>query len=130
MASIAFRIFAWGLLLAIFLFTDAPIIFRPVTHLSPNFERFAALCVVGLAFALAYPRRLFLVFCLLFFAIAIFELLQLMLPDRHAHFQDALFKQAGALAGISIGYVVCRFCGRIRPSTRLERTEAKIDRKM
>jgi hypothetical protein len=131
MKSTAIRVLAWGLLLAIFVFTDAPIMFRPETNLSPNTERFVALCIVGVAFALAYPRRLPLVFCLLFFAVGIFELLQLISSSRHAHIEDVFFKDAGALVGISIGYVINKLGGgdRSRSPIQTERMKATVERK-
>jgi hypothetical protein len=130
MRSTVFRVLAWGLLLAIFVFTDAPIMFRPETHLPPNVERFAALCVVGAAFALAYPRRLPLVFCLLFCAIGIFELLQLIPSSRHAHIEDVFFKDAGALVGISIVYVIGKIGGgdRSKAPIQTDRMKATVER--
>jgi hypothetical protein len=51
------RIAAWGLIVAIFIMTDAPIGLRPTLGLAPNAERLLAFVVVGLLFVIAYPRR-------------------------------------------------------------------------
>lgn len=101
-----FRLLAWASLLAIFLFTDAPIWLRPVTHFSPNVERFAALFVVAALFVIAYPKRVMQITALLICAVGVFELLQILFAGRHARFHDIAVKDAGVLAGIWIGSLV------------------------
>jgi len=54
------RFLAWISLAFIAIFTLAPIGFRPESGFSPTIERFSAFAAVGLVFALAYPRKLWL----------------------------------------------------------------------
>src|SRR5262249_18247500 len=103
MPQTIFRLFAWFSLLAIFLFTDAPIWLRPVTHFSPDLERFAALLVVGALFVVAYPKRAMLITGFLICAIGLFEALQMLFAARHAELHDVAVKDAGALAGVWLG---------------------------
>jgi VanZ family protein len=94
---------AWCSLLAIFLFTDAPIWLRPVTHFSPNIERFTALLVVAALFIFAYPKKAMFVTTLLVCAVGLFEILQLLFTGRHASMHDVAVKDAGILAGVWLG---------------------------
>lgn len=98
-----FRVLAWASLFAIFLFTDAPIWLRPVTHFSPNLERFAALCVVAAMFVIAYPKRVIPIAAFLICAVAAFELMQMLFAGRHATLHDAAVKNAGVLVGVWAG---------------------------
>lgn len=97
------RLLAWCSLLAIALFTDAPIWLRPVTHFSPNLERFAALLIVAALFISAYPKKAMLVAGSLVCAVGLFEVLQMLFADRHASVHDAAIKGAGILAGVWLG---------------------------
>jgi hypothetical protein len=90
--SLAFIIFA----------TLSPIDDRPVVA-GPQCEHFAAFAVVGLAFGLAYPRRVFLVAALILASAFGLEALQLLTPDRHARLLDATVKAAGGISGLGIG---------------------------
>jgi glycopeptide antibiotics resistance protein len=99
----AVRILAWSSLLAIFVITDGPIAFRPVTIFSPNVERFCALLVVGTLFGFAYPRRTLMIAAVVLAGIFMFELLQLIWDSRHASIYDVVYKSAGAMVGLMIG---------------------------
>lgn len=101
-----FRLLAWCSLLAIFLFTDAPIWLRPVTHFSPNVERFAALLVVAALFVIAYPKKVMLITGFLICAVGLFEALQMLFAGRHAEMHDVAVKDAGVLAGVWLGSLV------------------------
>lgn len=98
-----FRLLAWCSLLAIFLFTDAPIWLRPVTHFSPNIERFVALFGVAALFVIAYPKKAMLIAAFLICAVGLFEVLQLLFAGRHAALHDVAVKDAGVLAGVWMG---------------------------
>lgn len=98
-----FRLLAWCSLLAIFLFTDAPIWLRPVTHFSPNLERFVALFVVAALFVLAYPKKSMFITGFLICAVGLFEALQMLFAGRHATLHDVGVKDAGVLAGVWLG---------------------------
>jgi hypothetical protein len=82
--------------------TLSPIDDRPVIA-GPQLEHFAAFAFVGVAFALAYPKRLFLIAAVVLISAFGLEAMQLLTPDRHARLLDALVKAAGGLCGISIG---------------------------
>jgi VanZ family protein len=82
--------------------TLSPIYDRPVIA-PPQVEHFTAFAVVGLAFGLAYPKRVFLVASIIMISAFGLEALQLLTPDRHARLLDALVKAAGGVCGIGIG---------------------------
>ena len=82
--------------------TLSPIYDRPVIA-PPQVEHFAAFAVVGLAFGLAHPKRVFLVASIILISAFGLEALQLLTPDRHARLLDALVKAAGGVCGIGIG---------------------------
>jgi hypothetical protein len=99
---------AWMLLAAVLFVTVSPIRMRPVTAAPPDVERFVAFAVVGLAFAVGYPRHWRLAACLVVAAALAFEAAQLLAPGRHARIADALVKALGGLAGIATGAVIQR----------------------
>lgn len=100
-----FRALAWASIIAIAVITDGPIGLRPVTPLPPGVERFAALAVVGLLFALAYPARRLLVLGVLAVAVGALELGQFLAAGRHAGLHDAGTKVLGAMAGLTAGHL-------------------------
>jgi VanZ family protein len=91
----------WIALAFIVYATLSPINDRPVVA-GPHYEHFAAFAVVGLAFRLAYPRRILLVAAIILTSAFGLEALQLLTPDRHARLLDALVKAAGGVCGIGI----------------------------
>ena len=93
---------AWLALAVVVYVTLAPINYRPVIA-GAEFDRFAAFAVVGLAFGLAYPKRVFLVATIILISAFGLEALQLLRPDRDARILDALVKAAGGVCGIGIG---------------------------
>jgi hypothetical protein len=96
-------IIAGWLALAFIVFaTLSPIDDRPVLA-SAQLEHFAAFAVLGLAFGVAYPRRVFLVATFILISAFGLEALQLLTADRHARLLDALVKAAGGVCGIGIG---------------------------
>ena len=92
--------------------TLSPIQDRPVVA-GPQSEHFAAFAVMGLAFGLAYPNRVFLVVAIVVGSAFGLEALQLLTPDRHGRVLDALVKAAGGVCGISAGQLMS-FLLRIR----------------
>jgi hypothetical protein len=109
-------IFTGWLTLAFIVYaTLSPIEARPVLA-GPQFEHFAAFALLGLAFGLAYPGRLFLVVAIVVGSAVTLEALQLLTPDRHGRILDALVKAAGGICGIGIvqlGQLVLRAQSRI-----------------
>jgi hypothetical protein len=116
-----FRVLAWTSIIAIAIVTDGPIGLRPVTPLSPGAERFAALAVVGLLFALAYPARRLLVLGALAIAVGALELGQFLAVGRHPGLHDAGAKVLGAMTGLAAGHafdIVMHNRGRTPSSSR------------
>jgi glycopeptide antibiotics resistance protein len=106
-------VFAWSLLAAVAFVTLAPIGFRPDSGFSPNLERFATFGAVGFAFALAYPRHIWLTVTLVLGAALAFEVLQLLVQSRHARLPDLVFKLVGGSLGITLGLVARRLWERM-----------------
>jgi VanZ family protein len=92
----------WLALAFIVYATLSPIDARPVLA-GLQFEHFAAFALMGLAFGLAYPSRLFLVVAIVVGSAVVLEALQLLTPDRHGRILDALVKAAGGICGIGVG---------------------------
>ncbi|MGA7073421.1 VanZ family protein [Bradyrhizobium sp.] len=104
---------AWLALASIAFVTLSPIGARPSVA-SPHLEHFAAFALTGLAFALAYPNRIWLVVGIVAGAAFGLETLQLLTPDRHARAADALVKSLGGISGICAGQLMY-FLLRFRP---------------
>lgn len=92
----------WLALLFIAFVTLSPIQDRP-SIASPQTEHFAAFAVMGLAFALGYPRRTLLIALVVICSAFTLEAMQLLTPDRHARLLDAIVKVVGGLTGIGVG---------------------------
>jgi hypothetical protein len=98
------RLTTWIVFVAIAVMTLGPVSLRPHTLFPPDFDRFAAYAVLGVLFALSYPRRPpWLMGAFLVAAAGAFEIGQLFVPHRDAHVNDFLFKAAGALIGLIVG---------------------------
>jgi hypothetical protein len=93
--------------------TLSPIDARP-SLTSPHLEHFAAFALIGLAFALAYPSRVLLVFVIVVGAALGLEALQLLTLDRHGRAADALVKALGGISGICVGQMAS-FLLRLKP---------------
>lgn len=102
------RVLAWLLLLGLVVVTVAPIEFRPITPLPVQLERALALLLIGLVFALAYPRHILLVTALVIGATALLEVAQVLEPSRHGRLIDFAVKAIGGAAGILAGYLINR----------------------
>jgi glycopeptide antibiotics resistance protein len=103
---------AWLLLVAVAFVTLAPIGWRPNTGFSANMERFGAFAMIGLAFSLAYPRRLWLITLVVFGSALTFEALQFLAQTRHPGIRDLIAKVAGGSAGIVLGWLISTFWRR------------------
>lgn len=100
------RLLAWGLLAALVLVTLSPIGLRPVSMLPVQAERALALAIVGLFFALAYPRHIWLVSAIVLGSTAILELLQMLAPGRDGRLLDLAVKLAGGACGLAFGWLL------------------------
>jgi VanZ family protein len=99
---ITLRILAWLLAAAVTFATLGPPELRPHSSLGQDGEHTFAFILVGLAFAVAYPRHRTSAAGLSVILIAVLELLQLLTPGRHARLEDFVVDAAAALAGFAI----------------------------
>jgi VanZ family protein len=93
--------FAYGLYYKL-----APYLMHPAMRTYAHFEHVIAFFVLGVLFAMAYPRRPILVCCMVLGAALILEFLQTVTPDRHGTLVDAIEKIAGGAAGILLARTV------------------------
>ena len=100
------KTFAWITLAFIVFATISPIGWRPHDYLPVNVDRALAFTVMSALFVLAYPRYWVLSAVVLLLAAFPIELLQNLSSSRHAHFDDAGIKAAGAAVGIVAGWLI------------------------
>ena len=107
---------AWATLAFIAFATLSPIEMRPAVADSHDghIEHFAAFATTGFLFILAYPRRLGPIILLVIAAAISLELLQLVVPGRHARVVDAAVKCSGAFAGMGLAIAILQ-CLKVRP---------------
>ena len=103
-----FSVAGWLAFAFIVYATLSPINDRPVVA-GPQYEHFAAFALMGLAFGLAYPTRLFFVVAIVVGSAFALEALQLLTPDRHGRVLDAMVKAAGGICGIGVSQLVPLF---------------------
>lgn len=108
----AITLMAWLCLLYVAIATLGPISSRPTTGLSPQIERVAAYTLVGVLFALAYPRHIILAGLVVLGAAVLLELLQLVMPSRHGRVLDAGVKVAGSVVGLAAGRLFVKLAMR------------------
>ena len=92
------RIFAWLLAAAVAFATLGPPRYRPHSNLGQDGEHALAFVLIGLAFGLAYPRRRTTVVVTVVL-IGVLELLQVLVPGRHARLEDFIVDALAACAG-------------------------------
>src|ERR1700753_2020998 len=91
MITLILRIFAWLLAAAVTFATLGPPRYRPHSNLGQDGEHALAFVLLGLAFGLAYPRHRMTV-VLAVGLIGVLELLQFLVPGRHARLEDFLVR--------------------------------------
>jgi VanZ family protein len=111
---ILFRLFAWLLAAAVTFATLGPPRFRPHSNLGQDGEHALAFILIGLAFALAYPRHRLLTSAIAVVMIGVVELLQLVAPGRHAKLEDFAVDALAACAGMAIAAVLDWAMRRLR----------------
>src|SRR5271169_785519 len=99
------RLFAWLLAAAVTFATLGPPRYRPHSNLGQDGEHALAFVLVGVAFGLAYPRHRLLVTCVSVLMIGVLELLQILVPGRHARLEDFIVDSIAACAGIAVAVV-------------------------
>ena len=105
--TLILRLLAWLLAAAITFATLGPPRYRPHAEIfSHDGEHALAFVLLGLAFALAYPRQRIWAAGLSVILIGALELLQLFVPDRHARLEDFLVDALAALAGFALAIVL------------------------
>jgi VanZ family protein len=104
--TIILRLFAWLLAAAVTFATLGPARFRPHAAITHDGEHALAFVLLGLAFALAYPRQRLPVAGIAVILIGVLELLQLFVPGRHARLEDFLVDALTALAGFAIAAII------------------------
>ena len=100
------RISAWLFAAAIAFATLVPIGYRPVSGAGRNVEYLLAFVVVGLVFGLAYPRHRRLAAGVSVVSIAALEMMQLLVPGRHARLEDFAIKALASCAGMAIAGLI------------------------
>lgn len=111
LATVIWRILAmlpWLVLGVIVFATLSPIGMRPHLGALVHVERFGAFALLGVLFALAYPRRVGLVLLLVVAAAVSLELLQTAASGRHARLSDLAVKVTGATAGVASAWLFLR----------------------
>ena len=100
------RAIAWALLISIVVITVVPPALRVVTGMPHEVEHAVIFFVTGIAFGLGYELRLSVmctsavVFC------ACLELVQLVVPGRHARVSDFIIDAVAACIGLAISWTV------------------------
>ena len=111
------RPLAWLLLAFVIFVTVSPIGLRPETVTTVDTDRASAYVVLGLAFALAYPKQWKTVAALLVVGAVAIEYLQYFVPTRHARLHDAGIKAMGAGLGLLAGWVINKWRDAKAPDT-------------
>lgn len=116
--TIFLRLFAWLLAAAVTLATLGPPRYRPHAAITHDGEHALAFVLVGLAFAFAYPRQRLTGAGLSIVLTGALELLQLVVPGRHARLEDFVVGALAALAGFAIAAIIeWHIRSRWRPKT-------------
>lgn len=113
----AMLVAGWLALFMIVAATLSPIELRPTSNLPVNLEREMAFAIVGIAFALASPKRPLFLLGLLLACAGALEYLQTLLPSRHGEFQDFAVKALGVTFGVVCGTLGNRWIERVSRET-------------
>jgi VanZ family protein len=106
---------AWLLLAAIAVLSLVPPLLRPVTEMPHTFEHFGIFALCGWAYGTGYRSgHLFQAAALVVFC-GLIELLQLMVPGRHARMIDFVVDAAASCVGVLFGLVTVKFISVGRP---------------
>jgi VanZ family protein len=101
--SLAARIIAYVFTTLILVLSTVPPTLRPETSIPHRLEHASIFAATGLAFALGYPRNRALLAALLVIFSGSVELVQLLIPGRHARISDFLVDALSACLGLLIG---------------------------
>jgi VanZ family protein len=92
---------AWLSVALVLVLSLSPPRYRMLTGAPRELEHFAAFALVGLMLALAYPERHLRLLASGAAAVAAIELLQVLVPGRHAYFSDFLLNVLGFCMGMA-----------------------------
>lgn len=102
------KILAWLSAAVVVALSLSPPRYRIVTGAPRDLEHFAAFALVGLTLSLAYPARRLQLVAFGAAAIAAIELLQFLVPGRHAHLSDFLLNVLGLCVGMASALMLGR----------------------
>jgi VanZ family protein len=100
--NLLLRLFAWLLATAVTFASLGPPRYRPHSHLGQDGEHSLAFVLIGVAFALAYPRYRLPATVIAVAMVGTLELLQLLVPGRHARLEDFAVDALATLTGFAI----------------------------
>ena len=103
------RVLFWLGLITVAVATLCPIDWRPQSGLPPDMERFGAFLIVSLLWTLGYPRRRWSGLAVLIGVAVLLEVMQDLVPGRHARLQDAGVKAAGVMIGAALGMLLLSY---------------------
>lgn len=104
--TIFLRLSAWLLAAAVAFATLGPPRYRPHAAITHDGEHALAFVLVGLAFALAYPRQRPTAASISIVLTGALEMLQLVVPGRHARLEDFVVDALAALVGFAIAAII------------------------
>jgi VanZ family protein len=116
---ILLRISAWLLAAAVTFVTLGPPRFRPQSDLGHGNEHLLAFILIGLAFALAYPRHRLPAAAIAVLMVGLLEVLQLWMPGRHARLSDFVIDALATCAGFALAAIAAwlmRSHWRVKPN--------------
>ena len=100
------RAIAWALLISIVVMTVVPPSLRVVTGAPHNVEHAMIFLITGAAFGLGYELRLSVMCAAAVVFCACLELVQLVVPGRHARVSDFIIDAVAACIGLAISWTV------------------------
>jgi len=112
------RVVAWIVAIGLIITSIVPAPLRPGTGASHNFEHFGSFLLAGIIWCLAYSGRLLLWLGTMVIFAGSVELLQILVPGRHARFSDFVVDVLGGCAGIFVTFLVVgcyRLCRKDTP---------------
>jgi VanZ family protein len=101
-ATTVLRVCAWGCVAVLAFLTFTPVQFRPATFFPRSVEHLLAFGIVGAAFALAYPQRRIALVAGSLVLLPLLEIMQNLVPGRHAQTVHAVMNIAGVWSGVGL----------------------------
>ena len=128
--TVPFRLAAWVFIAVLVLLTIAPPSARPDSGVPHHLEHFASFFIAGALWFMGYPRRLLLCVALAVPFAGGLELLQILVPGRHARLidfaVDALGAWSGSVAAFAFVGVLALGVSRINTMERSSKQAAPV----